>query len=256
VRYVTLGSGSRGNALLIETRQARVLVDCGFTAKEMERRLALLQVDIQSLDAVLATHEHTDHVRGLVPLTKRYGLPVWMTAGTCKAAACGSLPRLNLINSHNGDFKIGDLEISPFPVPHDSREPCQFVFQSRGLRLGLLTDTGHITPHIFARLKCCDSLILEFNHDREMLASGPYPPSLQSRVGGRHGHLCNDQSLEMLARIDTSRLQSLTAAHLSEKNNQPELVRKSVREECPDMDERFFIASQERVGAWTEIVQG
>ena len=253
MRFVCLGSGSQGNAYLIETRYVRVLVDCGFAAKELERRLDLLQVEPASLDAILITHEHTDHVRGLGVLGRRYRLPVWMTYGTYIGSHCGQLPQLHIIDGHTGCFQIGDLKISPFTVPHDAREPCQFMFDCNRTRLGLLTDTGHITPHVQTRLQDCDSLILEFNHDPQMLAAGPYPPSLQARVGGSHGHLNNHQSVELLSRLEPSRLQHLVAAHLSEKNNSPERVRETLRNRHPELAGRLNFAAQTAPSGWLEL---
>lgn len=253
MRYATLGSGSRGNAHLIDTGQVRVLIDCGFPARELEHRLQNLGVEAKSLDALLVTHEHHDHVCGVGPMARRYGLPVWMTAGTYQGSRYGELPKLHLINCHAGGFSIGDLHITPYTVPHDSREPCQFTFRFGSKRLGLLTDVGHITPHIVDTLKACDSLILEFNHDPAMLINGPYPPSLKARVGGRHGHLSNQQALELLSNIDHARLQFLVAAHLSEKNNTPERVRGLVAEAYPGLDARLTIADQGRCSAWYEL---
>ena len=253
MRFASLGSGSQGNAHLIETPHVRVLVDCGFAAREIERRLDLLQVEPASLDAVLITHEHTDHLRGLGVLGRRYRLPVWMTFGTQIGSRCGELPHLHRIDSHSGGFSIGDLQVTPYTVPHDAREPCQFVFRCNQTRLGLLTDTGHITPHVLMHLEGCDSLILEFNHDPVMLATGPYPPSLRARVGGSHGHLNNHQSLELLSRLDTARLQHLVAAHLSEKNNSPERVRATLCERHPQIEDRLSFAMQSRPSSWYEL---
>jgi phosphoribosyl 1,2-cyclic phosphodiesterase len=255
VRFACLGSGSQGNAYLIETRQIRILVDCGFAAREIERRLDLLQVEPASLDAILVTHEHTDHIRGLRVLARRYRLPVWMTFGTHFGSGCGELPQLHLIDHHSGPFRIGDLQITPYTVPHDAREPCQFVFNCDQARLGLLTDTGHITPHILQQLGDCDSLILEFNHDPAMLAAGPYPPSLQARVGGHHGHLNNHQSVELLSRLETARLQHLVAAHLSEKNNTPECVRATLFDRHPQLQDRLSFAAQSLPSHWHELTK-
>ncbi len=250
MRFATLGSGSRGNAHLIETTQVRVLVDCGFPAKEIERRLSQLNVDADSLDAILVTHEHTDHIRGLGPVARRYKLPAWMTSGTYLGSKCGDLPELHTIDSHAGGFFIGDLEVLPYPVPHDSREPCQFLFRCAKQRLGILTDVGHITPHIVANLSNCDSLILEFNHDTEMLAAGPYPPSLQHRVGGSHGHLNNQQSVELLDQLDLARLQHLVAAHLSEKNNTRQRVTQTLLQAHDQLESRLSIADQHTTAGW------
>jgi phosphoribosyl 1,2-cyclic phosphodiesterase len=255
VRFACLGSGSQGNAHLIETQYVRVLVDCGFAAREIERRLDLLQVEPTSLDAILITHEHSDHIRGLKVLGRRYRLPVWMTFGTHIGSGCRELPQLHLIDNQSRRFSIGDLIITPYTVPHDAREPCQFVFASNQARLGLLTDTGHITPHVLEHLENCDSLILEFNHDLEMLAAGPYPPRLQARVGGRHGHLNNHQSVELLSRLETARLQHLVAAHLSEKNNSPERVRTTLYDRQPLLQDRLSFATQFQPSSWYELAQ-
>lgn len=253
LRFASLGSGSRGNALVLETSQVRVLIDCGFPAREVEARLGRLGVDAQSLDAILVTHEHGDHIRGVGAMARRYSLPVWMTAGTFRAGNLGEINQLQRIDCHAGWFCLGDLEVLPFPVPHDAREPCQFMFQCRGLRLGLLTDTGHITPHIRENLQACDCLALEFNHDIEMLANGPYPPRLRARVGGRHGHLSNAQSIELLSQLPIEQVRYLLACHLSEKNNSVERVRHAVLEELPSLEQRLRFACQDDVSGWFDL---
>jgi phosphoribosyl 1,2-cyclic phosphodiesterase len=250
LRYASLGSGSRGNALLLETEHLRLLVDCGFPARETEARLDRLEVDPHSLHGILVTHEHSDHIRGVGAMARRYRLPVWMTAGTYRGANLGELPQLHPLDCHGGWCTLGDLELLPFPVPHDAREPCQFLFRHAGSCLGLLTDTGHITPHIRDNLMGCDGLILEFNHDREMLANGPYPPRLQARVGGRHGHLSNDQSMALLQQLPWDRLRHLLAAHLSEKNNRRERVEALVTQQLPAMGERLCFATQDDISTW------
>jgi phosphoribosyl 1,2-cyclic phosphodiesterase len=253
MRFVSLGSGSRGNAALIETGNTRVLLDNGFALRELERRLQQLQVDTASIDAVLLTHEHQDHVRGVGPLARRYKVPVWMTAGTNHQGRCGELPSLHLINSHGGRFRIGDIEVEPFPVPHDAREPVQFVLSSGNARLGMLTDAGNWTPHILELLSSCNALFLECNHDDTMLANGPYPPALQRRVGGPLGHLSNRQAAEFLGKIDHGRLDCLVASHLSEKNNRPDLVREALTSVSPGIEERLAFALQDEVSNWFEI---
>jgi phosphoribosyl 1,2-cyclic phosphodiesterase len=253
LRFASLGSGSRGNALLLETGDLRLLVDCGFAAREIEARLARLDVDPLSLHAILVTHEHGDHIRGVGAMARRYRLPVWLTAGTYRAANLGKLEQLHRLDCHAGWFALADLQVLPFPVPHDAREPCQFLFRHEGRSLGLLTDTGHITPHICENLLDCDALVLEFNHDREMLAEGPYPPSLQARVGGRHGHLSNDQSVALLQQLPSDRLSHLLASHLSEKNNNRERVDSAVSKRLPRLRERLSFASQDEVTGWFEL---
>jgi len=231
MRFALLGSGSRGNALLVEQGTTTVMVDCGFTLREAERRLARLGKSPQELAAILVTHEHSDHVTGVVLLARRFNIPVWMTPGTA-ANHDGEYPELKLFNCH-APFAVGDIEINPYPVPHDAREPSQFVFSNGDLRLGLLTDVGHITPHIEATLSGCHGLVLECNHDPHMLATGPYPPVLQRRVGGKLGHLSNGQAAELVSRIKISQLRQLVAAHISEKNNTPQLARQAL---CSALD--------------------
>lgn len=253
LRFASLGSGSRGNALLLETPHVRLLIDCGFPARETERRLSRLSVDPQTLHGILLTHEHGDHIRGVGAMARRYDLPVWMTAGTHRCGSYGELRSLHTIDCHGGWLVIGDLEALPFPVPHDAGEPCQFLFRSGGSSLGLLTDTGHITPHIRQRLEGCDGLVLEFNHDRTLLANGPYPPALQARVAGSHGHLSNEQAAGLLEDLPWERLQYLLASHLSEKNNDRGLVREAVLRRTPALVESLHFAAQERETRWFDL---
>lgn len=223
MRFASLGSGSKGNATVVEAGATRVLVDCGFSCAEAEKRLARLSLSPADLDAILVTHEHSDHIAGVARLSRRHGLSVWMTAGTEAEHRGGELAGYRCINSHSA-FRIGALEVQPFPVPHDAREPCQFVFSDGRSRLGLLTDIGSATLHCLQALDNLDALILECNHDPGLLASGPYPPSLKQRVGGPYGHLSNQQAADIIKNINTDRLQHLVAAHISEKNNRPELA--------------------------------
>ena len=201
------------------------MLDCGFTLKEVLPRLARLHIDAASLSAIIVTHEHGDHVRGIGALARKFKLPVWMTPGTWRALEpiCGHLPAVHLFSSHSA-FTIGDLSVQPFPVPHDAREPSQFVFSDGARRIGVLTDTGCGTPHIEQSLTRCDALLLECNHDLDMLRHSEYPESLKSRIASKLGHLDNETAAGILRRLDNSRLQHVVAAHLSEKNNTPYLA--------------------------------
>lgn len=225
IRFASLGSGSRGNALVVESGSTRVLLDCGFGIRDTVRRLERLSVSPESLSAILVTHEHTDHIGGAFKLARRYGIPVWLTHGTLAAAPEGRSPppELKVIDGHSR-YALDELEILPYPVPHDAREPVQYVFSDGAKRLGVLTDAGSLTPHLVSMLDACDAMVLECNHDLEMLARSNYPPSLRRRISGRLGHLDNETAAALLSQVDVSRLQHIVAAHLSEQNNLPELA--------------------------------
>ncbi|MFN4263405.1 MAG: MBL fold metallo-hydrolase [Thioalkalivibrionaceae bacterium] len=224
LRFSAIGSGSNGNGVLVEAGATRVLIDCGFTVQETIRRLLRLGVEAESLDAIVITHEHQDHIGSSPAFARRFGTPVHLTAGTRLAARDARFPTVNEI-ADGIKFAIGELEFTPFTVPHDAREPVQFVISDGAARLGLLTDAGHITPYIEQTLTNVDALLLECNHDPDLLATGPYPPSLKRRVGGGHGHLPNHAAATLLGRINFRRLQHCVGMHLSEKNNQPQLAR-------------------------------
>ncbi|MDD5241212.1 MAG: MBL fold metallo-hydrolase [Sulfuricella sp.] len=225
MRFASLGSGSRGNALVVEVRQTRLLLDCGFSTREMVARLSRLELRPEDFAGILVTHEHADHIGGVDRFARKYALPVWLTHGTLtNYTQTQALPDIRLIDGHSA-FQVGEIEVQPFHVPHDAREPVQYVFSNGHRRLGVLTDTGNSTPHIESVLSGCDALVLECNHDPDMLRDGPYPQALKQRVAGRLGHLDNSAAARLLASLDNSRLQHLIAAHLSEKNNTPELAR-------------------------------
>ena len=256
MRFASLGSGSRGNATLVQHGETCLLVDCGFSARETEQRLARLKLAPEQLTAVLVTHEHGDHISGVGPLARKYRLPVWATGGTVSADRFGDgargSTRVQRICSHTA-FAIGDIEVQPFPVPHDAREPCQFVFGNGDRRLGMLTDVGSRTPHIEEQLAACDALILECNHHPDLLANGDYPPALKRRVGGDHGHLSNGQAAEILGRIDTARLTQLVAAHLSEKHNTPALARAALADVLGCAHDWITVADQQTGFEWRDV---
>lgn len=252
MRFASIGSGSRGNGTLIQWKETTILVDCGFSAKETEARLARLKLEPAQLDAILVTHEHGDHISGVGVLARKYKIPVWMTVGTSLQFNGGTLPRLEHFNGHDA-FAIKDLEIAPYTVPHDAREPCQFVFRNGEHSLALLTDVGSITPHIIEMVDACDGFLLECNHDPEMLRNGPYPHSLKQRVAGRLGHLSNEQAAELVRHMDHSRLQHLVAMHLSDQNNHIDLVRERLAAALDCSQEWIGIADQEQGLAWREL---
>jgi len=252
LRFASLGSGSRGNAALVEAGRTRILIDCGFPLAETERRLARLGRDASQLSAVLVTHEHADHVSGVAPLARRYRLPVWLTGGTLAAWDPGELPRVHVFSPHE-PFAMDDLQVQPFPVPHDAREPCQFVLGDGAVRLGVISDAGTVTPHIRRTLEGCDGLMVECNHDPGMLARGPYPPSLKARVGGRRGHLNNGQAADLAAAVAHPRLQHLVLGHISEKNNTPALARDTVAAALGCDAGSVGVADQDAGLSWREV---
>ncbi|MCX8086404.1 MAG: MBL fold metallo-hydrolase [Rhodocyclaceae bacterium] len=249
IRFASLGSGSKGNALLVEAEGTRLLVDCGFSPRETARRLERLAVAPESIDAVLVTHEHADHAGGVAAAAARFGWQVYASHGTAAAARLDAALRFD---SHTA-FAIGALEIHPFPVPHDAREPTQFVFSDGDRRLGVLTDAGAITPHIVAMLAECAALVLECNHDAELLWRGRYPPPLKQRIAGGFGHLENGMAAELLRAIGGKRLKHVVAAHLSEENNRPHLARQALADALGCHADWIAVANQSEGLSWREL---
>lgn len=221
MRVCLLASGSKGNAVFIEAGDTRLLVDVGLSAKEIERRLSLLGVEASSLNAILVTHEHLDHVRGVGPLARRFGLPLYIHPDTHKA-----LPRLGKIEDiqefdTGSSFTLRDLEITPFPITHDASEPVGFTLDTPAGKIGVATDLGIATRLVVDYLKDCRSLVLESNHDEKMLQDGPYPWHLKQRIRSNQGHLSNDASADLLNNLLCPNLEAVFLAHLSETNNDP-----------------------------------
>ena len=252
MQFSSLGSGSKGNATLVRAGETCVLVDCGFPLRTMRERLQWREIEPESLTAILVTHEHNDHIAGVGPLARKFKIPVWMTHGTASSERSGKLPIVNYFDAHT-DFMLGELRVSPFPVPHDAREPCQFVFDYQGLRLGIVTDVGSVTPFMVKQLDQCDGLLLECNHDLAMLQQGPYPPSLKQRVGSDYGHLNNQQAAQLLAKVISPRLQCVVAAHLSQENNHPDHVLGALREVLGTQQDKLMIADQNLGFDWQQL---
>ena len=223
LRACSLGSGSSGNALVVEARDGiavtRVLVDNGFNLRQLGRRLERAQLSLQNIDAVLVTHEHSDHVGGVGRFARKAGVPVYCSEGTARAAGLldFGIEWCELVSGVRQE--IGALVIDPFEVPHDAAEPLQFVFGDGDRWLGLLTDAGEPTEVMVAALRRADALVLECNHDEQMLRAGPYAAFLKTRIAGRRGHLSNAQAARLLGRLDCARLRWVAAAHLSAQNN-------------------------------------
>lgn len=253
LRFASLGSGSSGNGLVVECGRTRVLLDCGFTLGESDRRLARLGLKPTDLDAILVTHEHSDHLGGVARLASRHGLPVHLTRGTALSLPeAFAAEQVCLLDPHT-PFSIGDLHIDPIAVPHDAREPVQFAFSDGAVRLGVATDLGCSTPHVEAKLSGCDALVLECNHDGGLLEAGTYPRSLKQRISGRLGHLENGVAAELLSRVDRSRLRHVIAAHLSLENNRPELAAAALAGVLGCAPDWVSIASHDEGFDWREI---
>jgi phosphoribosyl 1,2-cyclic phosphodiesterase len=237
LRFRSLASGSAGNATLIEaadgaaSRPARLLVDCGLSIRQIERRLQAAGVEIADLDALFITHEHADHLGQALPLALRAGIPVWASRGTwdaalatVSAATAQALASLMRVARDRAPIALGALLLEPFTVPHDTREPLQLRVSDGARRLGILTDLGQVTPHAIGMLRGCQALLLESNHDPDLLEHSSYPPFLKRRILGPNGHLSNAQALEALTQLKHPGLSTAVAAHLSERNNRPEWV--------------------------------
>lgn len=253
MRFASLGSGSRGNALLVEAGSTRLLIDAGFGPREMVRRLDRLGLAAADIDAVLVTHEHSDHIGGVFACARRFDWAVLLTHGTL--AACrddGTDTRITTIDSHE-PFSVGDICVRPFPVPHDAREPVQFVLGDGARTLGVVTDAGHVTRHMVDMLDACDALVLECNHDVQMLAQGSYPQALKRRIGGLWGHLDNAAAALLLSQIRHSGLRHVVAAHISEENNSPALAQAALSGVLDCDQDWVGIATQDDGFVWRDL---
>lgn len=251
MRFASLGSGSQGNGLVVAAGSTRILVDCGFATDETERRLARLGLAPGDLAGIFVTHEHGDHADGSLPFARLHGLRAWMTYGTARALAAEG-PDVTIVDG-DAPFAIRDLEVYPFPVPHDAREPVQLVVSDGTARLGVLTDVGTPTRHIVAMLSGCAALVLECNYDPDMLAGGPYPQWLKERIGGPLGHLANAAAAEILAAIDQSRLRHVIAAHLSQTNNLPRLALAALSDALGCAPDELAVADQALGFGWRSV---
>lgn len=229
LRWRCLGSGSEGNALVIEARAGlfatRVLVDCGFGPRVLQRRLAAAALTLDDIDAVFVTHEHSDHVGGVAALLQRRRIPLLCSPGTRRAAGLDDAD-IDWRPLRSGQtLDLGELQLHPYAVPHDAAEPLQLVASDGERRFGLLTDIGAPTNEVARALDGVHALQLECNHDADLLMGGDYPYFLKQRIAGERGHLSNDQAAALLSMLDRSRLHTVAAAHLSRSNNRPALAR-------------------------------
>lgn len=252
MRFASLGSGSRGNATLVESGDTLVMVDCGFSLKETRRRLQRLRVDPADIAAILVTHEHSDHINGVGALSRALDIPVYLTHGTQRSGRLGACD--NAVTFNAGEtFSLGAMTVRSVVVPHDAREPCQYLFSADGCRVGILTDLGSITPHVVDAYRGCHGLLLEFNHCTDLLEEGPYPPSLKSRVGGDWGHLSNRQACELLCQIATDDLRQLAIAHISEQNNARDAVESQLVAQVPAWRDGIVWADQAGGFPWLAV---
>ena len=227
LRFKNLGSGSSGNATLVQASGIRttcLLVDCGLGLKQLSSRLAQARLDEQALDAIFITHEHSDHIGCARQLALQHRVPVWMSRGTYEAVGSPDFDGLLRLTADGQTIDLGELQITPFTVPHDAREPLQLTCTDGQFKLGVLTDLGHATAHVLAHLAGCHALLLECNHDPELLAKSTYPAFLKKRVGGPYGHLSNEAAADIARAIAHSGLVKVVAAHLSAQNNRPALA--------------------------------
>jgi len=254
--FCVLGSGSRGNSTYVEGDSTGVLIDAGFSGREIESRLAAAGVGIERVSAILVTHEHGDHIRGVGVLARRHRLPVYISAATLAAASgtIGRLPEIREISAGRS-FSLGGLAVHPFSTSHDAVDPLGFVLSHGDRAVGYCTDTGHVSKLIRHRLAACHGLVLEANHDPVMLKNGPYSPALKQRIASRGGHLANHDAVRLICDLaaEENRLVHVVLAHMSGENNHPDAVMACVRAAALPEGVRVSLAHQDRAGEMIEI---
>jgi phosphoribosyl 1,2-cyclic phosphodiesterase len=284
MRMTVLASGSKGNSTLVASRRTRILVDAGLSCRELMKRMQMANEDPATIDALLITHEHQDHVQGVAVLARKLGVPVYFTQATHrawmrwmmpqkrltyaawlalrqqppgveeppvaveKAEDPCSLPGVEYFAAGSG-FSIGDIVITPFTIPHDAADPVGFVFEADGVRMAIATDLGYMPPNVKMAIRNCDVLMLESNHDLEMLRDGPYPWSVKQRVMSRVGHLSNEAASDFLEKNYDGNASYVVLAHLSESNNLPELARvtaeRALRDRMSLLANKLLLAQQD-----------
>src|SRR5215467_7078448 len=257
VSVSVLASGSRGNSAIVESSNARILVDAGISCREAFRRLKSIGRDPRQISAVLITHEHADHVYGLATLAKKLNVPVFMTGATHQAwsralrNASGGPPRVAKLEvfSAGRSFQIADITVMPFTIPHDAADPVGFTFYAEGTKIAIATDLGYMPASVCDHLRKCDVLMIESNHDTEMLRGGPYPWSVKQRVMSRVGHLSNESLAQFFANDYDRGASYIVLAHLSEQNNHPELARQAAENalgaQITLLENRLMLAAQD-----------
>lgn len=254
LRFKSLGSGSSGNATVVEARSglvtSRLLIDCGLGIRQLDKRLGEAGLVPAQLDAIFITHEHSDHIGCAASFARRHRIPVWTSLGTWQGAREPDFDGLLRQARDQEAIDLGALRIVPFAVPHDAREPLQLHCTDGDRRLGVLTDLGHVPEPVLQHLRGCGSLVLECNHDAQMLADGPYPHFLKRRVGGPMGHLANEAAAGAAAALLSGGLQQVLAAHLSERNNRPDLARVAMAQALGCSPDEVQVASAAHGSAW------
>lgn len=253
MKFASLGSGSKGNATIIDTEHGCLMIDCGFSIKETARRLERAGKSPQDISAILVTHEHSDHWKGVLPFASKFSIDVYATAGCYRAVnvSPSTSKLLKVICSHS-EFMINNVHVLPIPVPHDANEPVQYIFSYDQYRLGILTDVGNITPYIVEQYNNCSGLLVEANHDIELLQAGAYPKFLKDRVAGQWGHLNNHQTASLLSAIDQQSIQKLVIGHISESNNNSARVKQAIEDVFP-RSEKIIYANQNEGFDWVYL---
>ncbi len=257
MRFSVLASGSSGNACYVETDNAGILIDAGLSGREIERRLECVDRSGESLDAIVVTHEHSDHIKGAGILARRYDLPVYINQKTLERGlkVLGKLPRTEIVQTGQ-TLTIKDINVETFTKCHDAVDPIGLVLSRNGIRIGVITDLGKSTRLVEDRLRGCQALIVEFNHDPEMLDQGPYPLHLKQRIKGKDGHLSNEQAGDLIRVVSHKNLKKVVLAHLSEKNNHPDMARNQVTaalQSCGLYQADVFISQQDETGPLIDL---
>jgi len=257
LRFASLASGSQGNCLVAQAEDTIVMIDCGLSLTETERRLARAGLEPGAVDAILVTHEHGDHACGVFDFAAAHCARVYLTHG-CHAAlrAEGKVTEgvKTVIIQGRSAFALDSMEVHPFTVPHDAREPVQYVVSDGASRLGVLTDIGASTAHVEQTLSGLDALVLECNYDRDMLWNGGYPKWLKARIAGPFGHLDNVDSERLLAALYRSRLKHVIGAHLSQQNNRPQLARAALARAMGCEESWIGLATQDEGFGWRDLL--
>ena len=256
LRFTSLGSGSQGNGTIVQSDSTTLLVDCGWSKRETVSRLKRRSIDPAQIDAILVTHRHGDHSRGVDVFSRGYAVPVYCSVGTQEGRNGKVLvePESHLIARGGSPFLIGDIEVSPIQVPHDCSEPLQYVFEHDGKRFGLLTDVGHISLEVHEGYQNCQTLFVESNHDVNMLWKGSYPIHLKHRISGPFGHLSNRQTLDFIEGVYHDELVQVIVGHISQENNDEDVLDR----EYENLRTRIQVsyATQEEGTDWIEVGAG